>query len=123
MKTRNGFVSNSSSSSFCIYGAYIQKNDASEIVKKLKLEGSRDPCFRLGEYIESISDLKAHYGDCDWESYKVCLGLSWDKMSDSETMGAFKERVESEIRKSLGDGIESGFDLGLGIHEEGWYNG
>ena len=124
MKIRQWFVSNSSSSSFCIYGAYIREGDAEKIIKKLKLSDSSDSCCDcLGEYVRKSSNLESHYGDCSDEVDKVCLGFSWDKMRDEETLGEFKKRIEEEIRKTLTDGIEDDFDLKLGIHEEGWYNG
>jgi len=36
MKTRKGFISNSSTTSFCIYGAYIDCSVVREVVEKNK---------------------------------------------------------------------------------------
>jgi len=55
MKIRNGFVSNSSSSSFCIFGCSVDKNDFLKIFKKDILEN-----------IENKQDSDEDYRDEDW---------------------------------------------------------
>ena len=52
MKIRNGFVSNSSSSSFCIYGAYINKDRVDEeVVEKLGLGYHRGNPYEATEMV------------------------------------------------------------------------
>jgi len=75
MKIRNGFVSNSSSSSFLIYGCQVSKEVAD------KAEGMKDVKFDVV------------YGEYD--SYY--LGLSWHKVKDDQTGKEFKESVEVVI--------------------------
>ena len=48
MKIRNGFVSNSSSSSFCIYGTYIEFDDLMEKIKEMN--------FLSEEEIETVEE-------------------------------------------------------------------
>jgi hypothetical protein len=101
MKIRLGFVSNSSSCSFCIYGIAIDKSTANE-----------------GELEEKTTDslLRLEYGEHEGWSYYI--GRNWDSIKDDETGAQFKKSIEDEIER-----------LGLGntgdccTHEEGWYNG
>jgi len=94
MKLRQGFVSNSSTTSFCIYGAYFSDDS------KLK-------------------DKNFNNFDCYYEPYEsgVYLGISWPSIKDDETGAQFKQRVKDEFEKS---GFE---DVELSTHEAGWYDG
>jgi hypothetical protein len=84
---RHGFVSNSSSSSFCIFGTQIDSND------------------------KNISDIDKLYST-DLEHYQIYddgyiyIGLSWDKIKDDETGLQFKERVNEAINTLLGKKVE-----------------
>ena len=97
MKRRLGFVSNSSSCSFCVYGILITENefdyDKQEALTKLGLE------------IHSF------------QSDDLALGLSWDKIKDNETGKQFKEKVEKIIKENLKG------EHDFGTQEDGYYNG
>ena len=80
MKIRNGFVSNSSTTSFCIYGT---------TVKKISEQYEDD--YKIG-------DLEVNR--LSWGDYYV--GLSPDSIGDNETGAEFKARVKLEIEKELG---------------------
>lgn len=101
MKTRTGFVSNSSSTSFCIYGidldATMNWDEMSELSQKLRDDG-----------------LEVHSDDCD----EIYVGRSWAEIKDDETGAQFKENVEKALRfhDLLGD-------RPLGTHEHAWYCG
>ncbi len=77
MKVRHGFVSNSSTTSFLIYGAQIPTDKEEEA----KLLG-----------------LSTYSGDC-YSDDEFFAGLSWDCVGDDETGKQFKERVEALIKQ------------------------
>ena len=96
MKIRKGFVSNSSSTSFCIYGIWLEdpQEDMYEVA-----EG-------LGLFVHSDQ-----YGD------GLYIGKSWTHIGDDETGKQFKESVQEKVDKLPID------DKKCETHEEGWYNG
>lgn len=99
MKIRNGFVSNSSSSSFLIYGvrdeAIYNKVENGEITFKDKR--IRTHCY---------SDGCAYY-----------VGVSWDEIMDDETGKQFKETIKKEISDAWGHEVK------CGTFSESWYDG
>lgn len=121
MKIRNGFVSNSSSSSFCIYGTYIQDPSllTAEFREKLMKELGKDSWEQVEEDCDSyemrdtISDL---LGMSFYGYEHNCIGLEPDAIGDDETGRQFKNRVQDVIR--------SAFDceFGFGWHEECYYD-
>ena len=99
MKIRHGFVSNSSTTSFCIYG--VRDNDSIE-------ERDEDEClYKLAENrgLEYHSD---PYGSDGW------IGLSFTNMELDETRQQFQDRVDA-ILKSLGFNCTN-----AGVHAEEW---
>jgi len=93
MKIRHGFVSNSSSSSFLIYGVMIEE---------------------CTEEMEEWCD-KNHYTYARPYDEEVYIGKSWDSIGDDETGKQFKEKVEVALRKL---GLDD-----FGTHEEAWRDG
>jgi hypothetical protein len=92
MKIRSGFVSNSSTTSFCIVGMC-----GDDIKNKL---GFSDEDHYLGEddRIEGFSV----YGN-DYQSY---IGLDIEEMKNSETLDDFKNRVAIKLSKAFVKNIE-----------------
>jgi len=84
MKIRMCFVSNSSSSSFCIMGVNIPKDDERR------------------EILESTDDLKDHYGISVFYE-EIVYGLDVCDMKEDETLKDFKNRVLELINKNLPD--------------------
>jgi hypothetical protein len=87
MKIRQGFVSNSSSSSFCIYGACVSdhfcEDEIEEMENKISAEG-----------------FEVHYM-CDYGG--IYVGRDWSSVKDDETGAQFKTSVEKSM-KELFDG-------------------
>lgn len=97
MKIRNGFVSNSSTTSFCIYG--ISSDSIDEDVDDME------------EKIEEAG-LEIHSGE---EGTKY-IGRSWRNIKDNETGLDFKHNIEKTIFDLFGK--EKCYTI-----EEAWYNG
>ena len=96
MKIRTGFVSNSSSSSFCIYGAKLSK----ELIKKIEETNKEFDCIW-----EIFEHEKMFYGvECNYS--QVCVGLRYDKIGDDETGKEFKERVAKRIEEVVGEKVK-----------------
>jgi len=134
MKVRQGFVSNSSSSSFCIYGICVEDIESlvdgnpklkPKIYEKYVEEQKKwgEEILPEEEYFENVDsyDLRERleyllgmeiYKPGDWGCFYI--GDSWSSIGDDETGKQFKERVEKELKETFGEG------LSFSTHEEGW---
>ena len=107
MKIRNGFVSNSSSSSFCAYGT----QQSVEGIKTILQERYPDFDKHIGEKtcnedILSFLDDKFEY-DADisimFGNYSYFyIGRKFNSIRDDETGGQFKKTTEDKLAKVLG---------------------
>jgi hypothetical protein len=121
MKIRSGFVSNSSSSSFCVHGAHIDSDEImdlinsigsafpeskqiSELVTKCKVEYEDGSLFEHGnldKLLNQIFEKTQIEFILNWECEAIWLGRSYETLKDDETGAQFKASAESEIRKYL----------------------
>lgn len=84
MKMRSGFVSNSSSSSFCILGVEVDSNTY-DIISSQRYSKDRKTL------------LDAQSGISCEDQY--IIGFYPGKMKDDETLGQFKDRIVSEAAR------------------------
>lgn len=100
MKIHLGFISNSSSSSFCILGIYFDNEDAA-------------PKYNFDRKL-----IEAHSA-CNDGDDSFYLGTSPERMRDDETLLQFKERIATAL-------TEGGFPTkpeDLNWFTDGGYNG
>jgi hypothetical protein len=126
MKIRQGFVSNSSASSFCIYGAHFSDiNEAVELISeiggdimlvdqaKALLGGDEgDPNDLLEQWAdkEDLSFIRGPDGD------GVYIGREWSSVKDDETGHQFKDSIEEKLKTIFGK-------VAFGTLSEAWYDG
>lgn len=128
MKIRTGFVSNSSSQSFCIYGVQLNGKyfeQINEAIEKLQEEhdySCRDAVETLVREYNNKYNLQKNermevecVPDCD-----PVIGRSWTSVGDDETGKMFKERVHEHLCAILK--LPAG-DIKCTTHEEGWFDG
>ena len=95
MKKRAGFVSNSSSTSFCIFGVHLPESDFLEFLG-IEDEFEYDDVEHAIYKIEKDSPLSIY---SSYEDYYGYIGCGVGSLRDDETYGEFKIRVEAEIAK------------------------
>lgn len=115
---KQGFVSNSSTTSFLIYGISLTEEEAKEKLNRDNQEIKA--CIEKwgdGEALETLECMKGVGTYCsEWGEHKY-FGVSWESVKDNETGAEFKQRVREILERYLNG------DLGLGTHQEAWYNG
>jgi hypothetical protein len=107
MKTRVGFVSNSSTTSFMIYGARF---DDEMLRKKFGLDEDDD----LWDAMDSMAEkagLCVYF--CPHDGDGAFVGCSLDECRDDQTMGDFKKEVKNKMSPIFGD-------VEYLVHLEGW---
>lgn len=113
MKIRNGFVSNSSTSSFLLYGTCIE--DESIIEKAFKRKYPHEKFSGTYDAIEKLCEEFGLEYYCPWDYWYI--GKSWSRVEDTETGSLFKERVRTLLESIFVDE-----DLHICTHEEAWHD-
>ena len=110
MKIKTGFVSNSSSTSYCIWGMNIEWKQIKEELQKKLLVGDEDEPegFVPEEWAYILKDMfppiDSFYGECDWEEGND-FGIEFYRIKDGETGRQFKDKVEDLVRQILRDDV------------------
>lgn len=102
MKIRMGFVSNSSSSSFCIYGCTVNKNFGIDILTEKAIELLKSKDFieddEITDNYEAMEKIPVPFTWCGEEGY-IAIGNSPWEMNDNETKLEFQKRTEDQIKE------------------------
>lgn len=107
MKIRQGFVSNSSSSSFCIYGTELDIEDIKDYVASGDDTTGDDWQYEIDWY-EVQQAIQRKVGEnmsvfYDYECAEIYIGREFTTLGDEETGGALKESVEKRLVEVFGD--------------------
>ena len=117
MKVRLNYVSNSSSSSFCIVGI-VATNDEFDVDSKnlrtalvadgldeansmdaLEIINNLHCRFYDRKFRMLLGDISVKHGLGNYSSDDVIVGLDIDRMRDDETLGQFKDRAYEQLKK------------------------
>lgn len=107
MKKRIGFVSNSSTSSFCIFGVHFK--DLSEIANANGISSARydedsNEVHDQNSYslYKKCQKLGLQFVNCSEYNDGCFIGLKWPSIKDDETGFEFKKRAKNAVEKLTG---------------------
>ena len=123
MKLRTGFVSNSSSSSFMIYGVTLDQDEILEKAIGLKLrdgtvldeENVHHDLYTTLEVL--LHETGLEYATGPYDNHEVTIGRGPENIGDTETGLQFKKDVEDKLEKLLGRKTKCAWQ------SEAWYDG
>lgn len=126
MKARGGFVSNSSTTSFCIYGVYFEDlhqlvEDNQKLKEAILKQDPETDLDNYGDYdmSEVISDIVGlPYYPAPYDNDGAFFGRKYSTIDDDETGAEFKKSIRDSIKEFIE--VE---DKDFGTHDEAWRDG
>ena len=126
MKIRNGFVSNSSSTSFCIWGVYVENGSSDEEKLKSYLLQQQKVKEYLVKYPDEddmyelldVADFKELYSVSGPDGDGIYLGREFASIRADETGAHFKESTQATVDKIFGEDV-----MKCCVQEESWRDG
>lgn len=122
MKIRNGFVSNSSSSSFCIIGMPFDDDDLKKYIAKIENITDEDEIYNIDiidYFYGKNKDIDIERGIGEYYEQHI-LGKYYSAMKDDETKAQFESRVKKLLEDTLPD---IGGEIKVALHYDGGYEG
>jgi hypothetical protein len=108
MKIRSGFVSNSSTTSFCIYGARFDEAEVEEFADNKKKKDGDWECLEFSKFQKKAekAGFELYYsGECEC----AYVGRSPTTIEDDETGADFKKSTEEAMKKLFGKSVACEF--------------
>jgi hypothetical protein len=106
MKIRKGFVSNSSTSSFCIYGCSVDSYEVLDMLsatEEQRKEAEEEGVYEVLGEILSGTDIE-YWAPYDWDT--VFFGFRFAHIPDSVVVGDWKKEKEAVLKEHLGSDIQ-----------------
>ena len=123
MKIRVGHVSNSSSTSFLVYGARFDCSSTKSLIKvaaKLGLDiseyGKDEENIEMYELLSDVAEKLSLESYSGGGAYYRYIGITPSEIGDDETGGQFKAKIEKKIAEVFGEDVKCAY------HEEAYYD-
>lgn len=101
MKIRTDYVSNSSSSSFVLWGAMFDLEELQQKLKDINAISSKDEDCYKDYFYQWLNEQKIFdYDDHVIGDYEAVFGLKPTKMKDNETLLQFKSRIFAKLTEA-----------------------